>query len=142
MPSYSKDWNPFPKLTPKFQLRVMRLAALWCLVVLAAALAILTWVDSTQTYCPGWIIDTNNNTIWPFIWIWSIPIAAFGAGKHRPTNKKYYEARAIFMKKDHPIRLAECRGTPPKSFATLISIWEFVLGRQCSVPALPLRSSS
>lgn len=60
MPSYSEDWNPFPKLTPKFQLKVTRLAALGCLLVLGTEIGILTWVDSSRTYCPGWEIDTNN----------------------------------------------------------------------------------
>lgn len=77
MPSYSEDWNPFPKLTPRFQLKVTRLAALGCLVILSTAIGILTYVDSSRTFCPGWVVDSNNTTIWMVAWLFGLPPTVF-----------------------------------------------------------------
>lgn len=77
MPQYNELWNAFPRLTSKFQMKVSRLAALACVLVLATSVGILAWVDSTRTFCPGWIIGKHEDTIWIPVWFLTLPITLF-----------------------------------------------------------------
>lgn len=141
MPSYSEDWNPFPKLTPKFQLKVTRLAALGCLLSLATEIAILTWVDSSRTYCPGWVIDKNNDTIWKLVWFFGLPPAAFWCWRAVfMTERKILTETQGKYQKGPPYPMTEDinLGTPEEfrtvDFDTSIWVGAVAFGLVCAIP--------
>ncbi|MFG1380721.1 hypothetical protein [Xanthobacter versatilis] len=109
MPSYSEDWNPFPNLTPKFQLKVTRLAAVGCLLVLATTIGILAWIDSSRTYCPGWVFDQKTGTrIWEFALIWSLPVTTFWCWRAIfMTERKFLTEQKAKYEKGPPYNLGE-----------------------------------
>lgn len=120
MPSYSEDWNPFPKLTPKFHLKVTRLAALGCLLILATEIGILTFVDSRRTYCPGWAIDTNN-TIGLAVFGFALAPTAFWCWRAAVmTERKFLKEVQAKYQKGPPYPMGEDNVlTTPEEFRTL-----------------------
>ncbi|MBP2148561.1 hypothetical protein [Xanthobacter flavus] len=119
MPSYSEDWNPFPGLTPKFQMKVTRLAALGCLLILGTEISILTWVDSSRTYCPGWAIDTNN-TIGLAVFGFGLPPTAFWCWRAAVmTERKFLKEVQAKYQKGPPYPMGEdVVLTTPEEFRT------------------------
>lgn len=104
MPQYNELWNPFPHFTPKLQRRITWLAALGSLLVLAATIGILTLVDSSQTYCPGWIIhpahESGGNSLWGFVWLFSVPVTVLWCWRalSKTERKLLAEVKAIYQK--------------------------------------------